>query len=276
MQQILTDTSELIRHIIAALQTNSSKASIFPKGVSSTQATSAVLLLLGGCHQTSRHRPQPCFIFTKRSKRVRQSGDLCFPGGGIVNRLDAFFSKLLKLPFSPIARWPHWHRWRQQRPCEARRLLLLLAAGLREALEEVRLNPFAVRFLGPMPPQRLRMFRREIYPMVAWVQWQRFFSPNWEVEKILKIPFQKMLEPDRYACCRMHYAGDLATGRGGAFQDFPCFLYQTTTENEVLWGATYRITIDFLRLVFDFVPPPVNSLPMIHRTLGEEYIKKNN
>jgi hypothetical protein len=191
-----------------------------------------------------------------------------------MNRLDVHFSKLLKLPFSPITRWPYWNWWRKQRPQESRRLLLLLAASLRESLEEMRLNPLTVQFLGPMPSQRLRMFSREIYPMVAWIKRQRHFWPNWEVEKIVKIPLQNMLNPARYACCRIHFDTKNAAGRDMVYGDFPCYLHQTPDETEILWGATYRIATHFLKLAFDFIPPPLQTLPVIHRTRGKEYIKK--
>ena len=41
---------------------------------------------------------------------------------------------------------------------------LLFAASIRESFEEMGLNPFGVQFLGPLPPQRLVMFHREIFP----------------------------------------------------------------------------------------------------------------
>ena len=78
-------------------------------------------------------------------------------------------------------------------------MALLLAASLREGLEEMRLNPLGVEFLGALPLQRLVMFKREIYPFVGWVGRQRRFFPNWGVTDIVYIPLGTFLDPKRYA-----------------------------------------------------------------------------
>lgn len=111
--------------------------------------------------------------------------------------VDAVLARLLHLPLAPLARWPHWRHWQRRCPAEAHQLALRLATGVRESLEEMRLNPFGIRFLGPLPPQRLVMFRRVIYPMAGWVPHQHRFFPNWEVEKSsgyrLKTSFPKKI-----------------------------------------------------------------------------------
>jgi len=135
---------------------------------------------------------------------------------------------------------------------EAGRLALLLAASLREGLEEMRLNPLGVTFLGPLSAQRLQMFDRVIYPMAGWMNRQKRFFPNWEVEKIVHIPLGCLLNSSGYRCYRLQMAG-----RSRIPSDFPCFLHQSGGVREVLWGATYRITTLFLELIFGFSPPPL-------------------
>ena len=44
---------------------------------------------------------------------------------------------------------------------------------------------------------------------------------------------------------------------------------------EVLWGATYRITVAFLHDIFDFTPPDLNTLPEIRGSLSESYFLNN-
>lgn len=108
---------------------------------------SAVLFLLG------QHDDQtPYLILNKRSHRVRQPGDLCCPGGGVSPSVDALIAKSLYLPKTPLSRWPHQNWWRKHRYRDYKKLSLLLATALREGVEEMRLNPFGIRFLGPMPP----------------------------------------------------------------------------------------------------------------------------
>ncbi|HSM74653.1 MAG TPA: hypothetical protein VK852_08460, partial [Desulfobacterales bacterium] len=79
------------------------------------------------------------------------------------------------------------------------KIALLLAAALREGFEEMRLNPLGVEFLAPMQAQRLVLFQRVIYPLVGWVPRQRRFIPNWEVDKIVRIPLAALLDPVNYA-----------------------------------------------------------------------------
>ena len=274
MQQLLTDKTALIQKIIEVLQNHSRKASIFPAGISNSSTAAAVLCLLGFYRKGTLNAPQACFVFNKRSLKVRQAGDICFPGGRIMPLIDFYFSWGLRLPFSPLSRWPYWNWWRERRPLEARRLSLLLSAGLREGLEEMRLNPLGVRFLGPLPSQRLQMFQREIYPMAAWIERQQRFFPNWEVEKIITVPIRRFLDPAHYAGCRISFntGGEREAARSR--ETFPCFCLPEGSEREILWGATYRMVMNFLELVFGFRPPPLESLPVVNKRLGGEYINR--
>jgi hypothetical protein len=280
MLHLLEDTPALSARILRVLHEKSSVDGLFPNGISASAATSAVLLLLGQHCDLPRPFTKPCLVFNKRSTKVKQPGDLCFPGGRITPRSDGYLSKILTWPFFPLARWPYWKRWMRLRPLEARRLALLLAAGLREGLEEMRLNPLGVTFLGPLPSQRLQMFDRVIYPMAGWIGRQKRFFSNWEVERIVYIPLQDLLNPDAYGCYRlqmgtrskiMSLEGQNHKTKGNT-KDFPCFLYQKRGDREVLWGATYRITMLFLELVFGFRPPPLETLPVIEGALDDNYL----
>ena len=272
MQQLPSSKTALVRQVAEALYHLCRKEPIFPAGVSVSKTAATVLFLIGFCRQGKARARQPCFIFNKRSMRVRQAGDLCFPGGRMMPRMDLFLSYFLKLPFSPLSRWPYWSWWRKQRPLEARRLSLLLTAGLREGLEEMRLNPLGVRLLGPLPSQSLRLFQREIYPMVVLIERQQHFFPNWEVEKIITVPIQQFLNPAHYAACRLSLGSGKDKHASSAIEAFPCFRLPDVAGPEILWGATYRMVINFLEVAFDFRPPPLASLPVVRKQLGEEYI----
>jgi len=273
-RRLLTDRAAFFRHVTESLHHPPPAGALFSPDTALLKAPAAVLFLIGSWRQCDQDGFRPCFIFNKRSSRVRQAGDLCFPGGRVMPRLDAWVAGGLRFPFSPLARWPYWHEWRR-RPQAARRLSLLLAAGLRESLEEMRLNPFGIRFLGPLPLQRLQLLAREIYPMAVWIERQRRFVPNWEVEKIIPVPIDHFLKPDHYARCRIRF--DFSSGKGNAraTENFPCFRQPDAPETEVLWGATYRMVINFLEQVFDFRPPPMEALPLIRKTLGDEYVPNN-
>jgi hypothetical protein len=259
------------QHIIDWLDAHNSDRALFNLDEVDWQAVSAVLFLLGRYPGKGRLSDQPCLILNKRSARVRQPGDLCCPGGRISPRLDAGLAALLRLPASPLARWQHWQRWRRERPRQADWLRLLLATGVRESVEEMRLNPFGLTLLGPLPAQPLVMFNRVIYPMVVWVSGQKRFYPNWEVEKIICIPLRILFDPANYARYRLRIQN---TSAGDTLNIFPCFRIEKAGGAEILWGATYRIAIGFLKQVFDFEPPDMHSLPEIHGHLGKSYLSR--
>jgi hypothetical protein len=269
MRDLFRNPRALMEHISEVLHEKSQGGDGFPEDVFLSPGTSSVLFLLGWhCNNSS----EPCVVFNKRSFRVRQPGDLCFPGGRVAPRLDLFLSRVLKSPLSPLARWRFWPQWRDKQREQANRLSLLLATSLRESVEEMRLNPLGVSFLGPMPSEDLSMFRRVLYPMVVWINRQKHFLPNWEVEKIVYVPLRELLNPEAYACYRLHFKMSGKRGGEGYVQDFPCFRHEKGKEREVLWGATFRIVTSFLEMVFGFTAPPMDSLPVIYNTLDERYL----
>lgn len=270
MRDLLRNPRALKEHVSQALQERSQQGHGFPDDILLSPMVSSVLFLLSWhCNGFSQ---EPCVVFNKRSFKVRQPGDLCFPGGRVAPRLDLFLSRVLKSSLSPLTRWRFWPQWRDKRSEQANRLSLLLATSLRESAEEMRLNPFGVTFLGPMPPEDLLMFRRILYPMVAWINRQKHFLPNWEVEKIVHIPLRELLNPDAYACYRLHFKGNGSKGDAGYSQDFPCVWHRRGQEREVLWGASFRIAMSFLEMVFGFTAPSMDSLPVIYKTLDERYL----
>ncbi len=269
------DTSAFIKLIIDALHGNNHDDRIFSGNIKNSSGASAVLFLLGFMGEESPFPSEPCLILNKRSLKVKQAGDLCCPGGSISSRLDSFLAKLLYLPGSSLSNWPYWHRWRKEQNRQARRLALLFATSLREGFEEMRLNPFGVKFLGPLPSQQLVMFQRVIYPMVCWISRQKRFSPNWEVEEVVNIPLNNLLMHSNYACYRLTIKSRQKNEQNSIIKDFPCFLHEHNNSVEKLWGATFRITMVFLEIVFGFKPPDIDSLPVVHGTLDENYLTGN-
>ncbi|MGD8472182.1 MAG: CoA pyrophosphatase [Desulfobacteraceae bacterium] len=269
IENLLHQPSELIKHIIRRLYDYSSRHPVVPTDGIDWQSASAVLFLLGRLPESGHQVGEPCVILNKRSANVRQPGDLCCPGGRVSRRLDASLAVLLKLPVLPLARWPYWPLLRKRRPREAKWLRLLLTTGVRESIEEMRLNPFRLDFLGPLPAQPLVMFNRVIYPMVVWVSGQKRFYPNWEVEKIIYIPLRDLFNSKHYAQYRLAFEDETTVPQ---VNTFPCFRYEKENEVELLWGATYRITAAFLDDVFGFAPPDLNSLPEIHGRLSRAYL----
>ncbi len=272
MQQLLANDTTLVQHIIRVLNVQAGQNNIFSDQSVDPETAAGVLLLLGLRVNNIKNTAEPCLILNKRSLKVRQPGDLCFPGGSVTPRLDSPLAKLFSLPLTSLGRWKYWPQWKHAHPQSARFLALFWATGLRESFEEMRLNPFGVRFLGPLPPQSLVMFQRVIYPMVAWVQRQKRFFPNWEVDKIVYIPLRDLLNPAnyrRYRLCIQTRANEQSSNLGW---DYPCFHFQTDSDKEILWGATYRITTIFMEYVFGFKPPGLETLPVVEGSLDQTYL----
>jgi len=279
-KDLMADPAALRSRILEALYLDCDDSSIFERENGAGATSSSVMLLLGEqpagteCPASAGRRGgEIALILNKRSRRVRQAGDLCCPGGAVEPQLDPYLAKLLLLPGSPLARWPHWARY-QSRECResARLLALLLATGIRESWEEMRLNPFSIALLGALPPQRLLLFPRIIHPLVGWVKWQQRLVPSWEVEKIVPIPLRSLLNPAHYACYRLHVPSRLEQRFNQSTRDMPCFLYQDGSQTEMLWGATYKIVMNFMERVFRFRPPDLRALPMVPGILDESYI----
>ncbi len=272
MQSLLENNSTLIEHIMRVLYEKNQKASVFPQDNVELANASAVMFLLGKVPKTLRNTGEPCLILNKRSEKVKQPGDLCCPGGSIAPRWDYYLSRLLKLPFMPLARWPYWPHWCRQRPQGARLLALFLATGLRESVEEMRLNPFALKFLGLLPSQSLVMFDRVIYPLVVWTNRVHRFYPNWEVQKVIYIPLRDLLNSENYVCYRLQMGRPSNPGQASRINSFPGFRFTHQHETELLWGVTYRITTVFLEYIFGFTPPDISSLPMVNGSLDRDYL----
>ncbi len=267
MQQSFSNSAGLVRQILGKLNAQDGPPAFFSMGKIPMADASAVLFLLG------IQGGEPCLILNKRSPKVRQPGDLCCPGGGIHPRLDPLLAKLITLPFLSLGSWPFWKNWRRQHPRNARLLSILLAASLREGVEEMRLNPFLVHFLGILPPEDLVMFRRTIFPMVGWITHQHRFYTNWEVEKVVPIPLRSLLDPGRYR--QLHLRFGKPSENNGAVHEgmtLPCLVHGPEEGGEYLWGATYRIVTTFLKTTFDFSPPPAASLPGVIGFLNHNYL----
>jgi len=270
--KLLADPAALKARIGRVLQNSVNARFAWNNGYRSTDGLSVVLFLLGLCRHGRERSPVPCLILNKRSDRVPQPGDLCCPGGGIAPRVDRLGAQLLRLPLSPLRHWPSYSAWQAEAPRAAARLRLLMAAGLREGVEEMRLNPLGVQFLGGLPPEHLVMFKRTIVPLVAWIHRQRHFRPNWEVARVVRIPLRDLLAPGGYVALRLRTDNQGADGRDIKARDFPAFRFPTQRGTEILWGATYRITMHFLERVFGFQPPDQTDGVTVEKRLTADYV----
>lgn len=261
-QRLIQCPDALAAHISGVLAEGSRRVCQRNARKEEAWVSSAVLFLLRDPPRCAREEG-PSLVLNKRSEQVPQPGDLCCPGGGR-DRWDPWLGNLAALPGMPLHRWPHW---RDLDRAQRREVATLTATAMREGFEEMRLLPHGVTFLGLLPPQRLRMLRRSICPVVARLSRPQVFRPNWEVEAIVSVPLRHLLDPARYARYRVRFEGN-PEANAQLKEDFMCFRHG---EREVLWGATYRITTRFLGAVFGFSPPTEN-LPIVNGMLSETYL----
>ena len=273
MERLPDDPQALVRRIRRRLCRETIDPANLAHATQDGAVTSSVLLLLGMLPTAGGGSSQVHLILNERSRRVRQSGDICCPGGAVEPRIDPL---LARLPLLPSLGW--WRRRSCLRELNRRdsgalrRLRLYWATCLRESWEEMRLNPFRVQFLGVLPPQRLLLFRRVIQPLVGWVNGQNQFVPNWEVAKVVAIPLRELFDPRRHARYRMHVSPQFSRKINRRTEDFPCFPHQNGTQVDILWGATFRIVLLLLERLFGFRAPDPDLLPIVPGLLDEGYI----
>jgi hypothetical protein len=236
---------------------------------------SSVLFLLGRFCGEEEAESSPCVVMNVRSSLVSQAGDVCCPGGGLSLTLDRTIAWFLTLPVFSLAKWPFWRWWLKYFPNQAEHMALFYAAALREGFEEMRLNPFGLTFLGSLPPQDLVLFKRVIYPQTAWINRQKRFIPNWEVDRIVYLPLSELLNPSNYARYRLQmsfrrhsHPWDRKTN------EFLCYTHRRGSVTDILWGATFRITMDFLQIIFGFQPPDADTLPVIDGLIDDTYLNQ--
>jgi 8-oxo-dGTP pyrophosphatase MutT (NUDIX family) len=144
-------------------------------------------------------------LFTVRAEDVEHhKGEISFPGGGV----DAGDADTL-------------------------------ATALREAEEEIGLDPRDVRVLGPLD-DCVSISGYRVTPYVVSVDREDYpFRPaRREVSKILKVPLDHLLDPMNH--------------REEAGLDPAAPIHYFLWENHVIWGLTAAILHRFLELSFDF------------------------
>jgi 8-oxo-dGTP pyrophosphatase MutT (NUDIX family) len=215
------------------------------------------------------------FQLIKRSARVSQPGDLSCPGGMLAPRLDAFLMPLIAHGLIPVLGGTAKKYVRQRQTDTVATLMLLLASAVRESWEEIRLSPFNIEFLGPLPCHSLILFRRTIFPLVVLVKNTPSYRPNHEVERIVEIPVKAFFQKENYARYQIKAVDSIRRGDQASWE-FPCFIQREGKNGQdILWGATFHIILHFLEILFDFALPDISSNPVISRTLQHTYITGN-
>ena len=230
----------------------------------------AGVVLLINC-RTNQKGPEYIFQLIKRSNTVTQAGDISCPGGILHPRLDRITSHLLKTGIIPTV---HGHNLNssQFRDKETAYLIrLFLTTALREAWEEIGLNPFNVMFLGALPCYSLSFLARTIFPVVCLTAKPFQYKLSSEVDKILEVPVSFFFEQSNYALLEIKTFSVNNTEH--LLYQLPCLVIPDGLGGEdILWGATFNIITNFLRIISDDGLPSPSSSRTIDKVLTNNYI----
>ena len=214
----------------------------------------------------------------KRSSVVPQPGDISCPGGMLHPVADRLLRHLLSSGLTPIMQGKARSLARAKGVKTLEHISLFLTNALREAWEEIRVNPLNVQFLGALPSRELYVFSRIIFPVVGLVRRDWTFQPNREVERVIEIPLKALFDRNRYGTLTVEIESTLPFRHEvEPVRNFPCFLYTPPGgREEVLWGATMSIVMNFLEIVFGFTLPEKNSNRVVRKSLRPDYATGNH
>ncbi|MBV8053912.1 MAG: CoA pyrophosphatase [Deltaproteobacteria bacterium] len=129
----------------------------------------------------------------------------------------------------------------------------LLAAALREANEEVGIEPQAVEVLGSFEGRRTHSTHIMVTPFVGMIHGTPDLRPDpKEVAEIFEVPLCALADPRYRGVHRWH--------RNGTASIRPAILYQ----QQVIWGLTYELTMRFLELIL--LPPNNGNIGRVRYT----------
>jgi hypothetical protein len=231
--------------------------------------TAGVLVLLGKYPESGNSLDDYYFLLNKRSPNVQQPGDLCYPGGHPNHWFDLISSLFITPYLFSLKKSLGFKLNKSLNRESSPKIMYFLSTVLRESWEEVRLNPFKVDFLGALRCYRLEAMHRLVFPMVGIMKKKAKLKPNWEVEKILRIPLSSLFNLDKHARYRLRVKEEFKEMFDCDWIDNECYIHKEEGEpDEILWGATYKITMSFLKEAFDFELPDEDARPVIQ---GELY-----
>jgi 8-oxo-dGTP pyrophosphatase MutT (NUDIX family) len=211
------------------------------------------------------------FQLIKRSDTVSQGGDISCPGGMLQPRRDNFLNLFLKTGILPAMRGRKAGLIQNGDNETAALIHLFLTNALREAWEEIGLNPFNIKFLGALPSYSLTLFARTIFPFVCFTPKSFKYKLSSEVEKVLEIPLSIFFDGANYAML------DIKTSLGKDTEPLqyqtPCLIIPDGRGGEdILWGATFNIIHNFLRIISDDSLPSPSSSRTLNKVLTIKYI----
>jgi len=235
----------------------------------SAHLKAAVVLLLN--FKNIYGKSEYVFQLIKRSDMVSQGGDISCPGGMLQPGRDNFLNFFLKTGILPAMRGRKASLIQSGDKETAALIHLFLTNALREAWEEIGLNPFNIKFLGALPSYSLTLFARTIFPFVCLTPKSFKYKLSSEVEKVLEIPLSIFFDSANYA--KLDIKTSLGKDTEPLQYQTPCLIIPDGRGGEdILWGATFNIIHNFLRIISDGTLPSTYSSRTLNKVLTIKYI----
>ncbi|MEO7175628.1 MAG: CoA pyrophosphatase [Saprospiraceae bacterium] len=112
--------------------------------------------------------------------------------------------------------------------------------ALREAQEEVNVDPQRVEILGALSPLYIPVSYFLVHPILAFsTERPDFVAQETEVQNILEIPLMRFFEPD------VRQLTDLKVANGMRLKDVPYF----QIDDKVIWGATSMMLSELIMIL---------------------------
>ncbi len=114
----------------------------------------------------------------------------------------------------------------------------IASAALREAAEEIGVDPSLIRIVGPLTPLHIPVSGFIVHPIVGVTDGTPAFRlATTEVDRVLEIPFEHLLDPNRvHETTRM---------RDDVLVEVPYF----ELEGHQVWGATAMMLAELLAVI---------------------------
>lgn len=121
-----------------------------------------------------------------------------------------------------------------------------VAAALREAFEEVDLDPALVTTIGWLHPVLTMVSSSFILPVLGTVEGRpRLVANPSEVERIFDVSLAELADPAVFNEERWRIPGRVIAGSED--NSFPIWIFEVS--GELIWGATARMLYELLRIV---------------------------
>lgn len=125
--------------------------------------------------------------------------------------------------------------------------------AVREAFEEVGLDPAVVELIGRLTPVPIPVSQFLLHPVVGFAQQRPAFeAAAGEVDRIIEVPVLDLLQPDRVRWEERH-----RSRRPEVLMDVPYF----DVAEERIWGATAMVLSELVAVLSGIVPDQSGAGP---------------